>query len=65
MSKRSRSLPQSLSAAERRVLQAFYCGHIPAGSLSTALAAARREQPRRAAAHAQPAQPVPALRYAA
>ncbi len=65
MSKRSRSLPQSLSAAERRVLQAFYCGRLPAGNLSSALAEARGEAPRRAPAPAPAQQPVPALRYAA
>jgi hypothetical protein len=62
MSKRSRSLPQSLSAAERRVLEAFFRGRLPAGSLSAALSAARRDEPLRAPAAAQP---VPALQYAA
>ena len=37
-----RATPNSLSAAERRVLDAFYCGRLPAGKLSAALAVARR-----------------------
>ncbi len=69
MPKRSRPLPQSLSATERRVLESFYSGRLTAGSLSAALAEARREQPRRAPAVAPapvPAQqPAPALSYAA
>ncbi len=65
MSKRSRSLPQSLSVAERRVLEAFYCGRLPAGGLSTALAAARRAEARPVAAPAPVHQPAHALRYAA
>jgi hypothetical protein len=38
---RSRPLPSCLSDAERRVLEAFRCGHISAGRLSEALAHAR------------------------
>ena len=57
-------VPQNLSPAERRVLESFYCGRLSAGSLNAALAAARREQPRRATASPQP-QGVPALRLAA
>jgi hypothetical protein len=38
---RSRPLPSSLSDAERRVLEAFRCGHISAGRLSEALEQAR------------------------
>jgi hypothetical protein len=37
-----RPKPHSLSAAERRVLDAFSCGRLPAGKLSAALAVARR-----------------------
>jgi hypothetical protein len=36
-----RVIPHTLSAAERRVLDAFYCGRLPAGKLSAALAVAR------------------------
>ena len=32
----------NLSVAERRVLEAFYCGRLPAGRLSEALVTARR-----------------------
>jgi hypothetical protein len=49
--KRPRVVPQQLSAAERRVLEAFYCGRLPAGKLSAALAVARRS-PAMAQAHA-------------
>jgi hypothetical protein len=41
---RKRSTPINLSAEERRVLDAFYCGRIPAGRLNQALAQARRQQ---------------------
>ena len=56
---------ENLSVAERRVLEAFYCGRLPAGRLSEALVAARRapavehrpaEQPRPAAEPAVPLQ---------
>ena len=48
--KGSRVIPSNLSAAERRVLDAFYCGRLPAGKLSAALAVARRSP---AVVHAQ------------
>jgi hypothetical protein len=48
----------NLSVAERRVLEAFYCGHLPAGRLSEALAAARR---RPAVQSKQPATAEPAV----
>jgi hypothetical protein len=40
--RRKRPIPSSLSLEERRVLDAFFCGHLPAGRLSVALAEARR-----------------------
>jgi hypothetical protein len=61
MPMRSRNLPQSLSAAERRVLEAFFRGRLPAGGLSEALADARRLEPHIAAAAPQA---VPAFRLA-
>jgi hypothetical protein len=42
--RRNRHLPAGLGTAERRVLDAFYCGRIPAGRVSEALAEARRRQ---------------------
>jgi hypothetical protein len=46
----------SLSVPERRVLEAFYSGRLPAGRLSEALAAARRQPADPAlSVHAQPA----------
>jgi hypothetical protein len=38
-----RRATDNLSVAERRVLDAFYCGRLPAGRLSEALAVARRQ----------------------
>lgn len=38
----SRILPQNLTPAERRVLDAFYCGRLPAGRLAAALSVARQ-----------------------
>jgi hypothetical protein len=45
---RTRDIPMNLSAEERRVLDAFYCGRITAGRLNEALAVARRQPTTRA-----------------